>query len=97
MSASEINLESVVEARPTTASCELEGEAVILNLDSGLYHGLNAVGSRIWELVQESRSVASVRDVLLEEFDVDDETCRQDLLGILEEMQRAGLIEVRGS
>jgi hypothetical protein len=38
-------------------SCNLAGEAVILNTKSGIYFGLKPVGARIWELVQEPRTI----------------------------------------
>ena len=77
------------------ASCNLEGDAVVLNLLTGMYHGLNEVGSRIWDLVQEPRSVGWIRDRIVEEFDVDSETCMSDLKNVLEAMWAAELIEFR--
>jgi len=86
---------SVVAARPGNASCELSGEAVVLNLDSGLYHGLNPVGSRVWELVQEPRRLDELRDLLQAEYEVEAERLDADLRSVLAEMRAAGLIEVR--
>ena len=77
------------------ASCDLEGEAVILNLKSGLYHGLNPVGARVWELVQKPTKVNAILEKLTLEYDVDAQTCTRDLLAVLEDMLGAGLIEVR--
>jgi len=85
---------SIVAAVKEQASCDLEGEAVILNLKSGLYHGLNPVGARVWELVQEPTKVNAIRDTLTAEYDVDAQTCTRDLLAVLEDMLGAGLIEV---
>jgi hypothetical protein len=76
-------------------SADLEGEAVVLNLESGTYYGLNEVGARIWQLVQEPRSIASICLVLVDEFDVSQEECERDVLAILNEMQAQALIEVR--
>lgn len=86
---------STVSAVKEQASCDLEGEAVILNLKSGLYHGLNPVGKRVWELVQQPTKVDAIRDTLTVEYDVDAQTCTRDLLVVLEELLGAGLIEVR--
>ena len=49
--------ETVVVAIPEQVCGELEGEAVILNLRSGIYFGLSAVGARIWQHIQEPRRV----------------------------------------
>ena len=49
---------SVVVAAKDQVSCDLAGEAAILNIKSGVYYGLDPVGARIWSLVQEPRKVA---------------------------------------
>ena len=41
---------------------ELDGEAVILNLDTGIYFGLDAVGTRIWRLIEERKPLRIVLD-----------------------------------
>ena len=75
-------------------SCSLQGEAVILNYRSGVYYGLNPVGARIWELIQESKTVAEVHQDIVAEFDVDSDRCWNDLQRVLAELQQAGLIEL---
>jgi hypothetical protein len=60
-------------------SCELGGEAVILNLDTGVYYGLEGVGAHVWMLLQQPRSLAEVRDLIVEEFEVDPAQCEADL------------------
>jgi hypothetical protein len=87
-------LESVVLAAPTQVGCSLGEEVMILNLEDGVYYGLDAVGSRIWELLQKPRSVAEICEVLVEEFEVEKQRCEQDLLGFLRELHDARLIEV---
>jgi len=37
-------------------SRDLQGELVLLNLRTGVYFGLDAVGSRIWQLIEDRRS-----------------------------------------
>ena len=86
--------DSKVVAKQNLAACDLAGEAVILNMGTGLYHGLNDVGSRVWELVQSPARVAELRDALLAQYDVDAQTCLTDLLSVLEAMRTADLIEV---
>ena len=76
-------------------SCDLSGEVAILNLKSGVYYGLDAVGARIWQLIQEPRTVASIRTVLLSEYEVDPDRCERDLLLLLHALADAGLLEIR--
>ncbi len=75
-------------------SCSLQGEAVILNYQSGVYYGLNPVGARIWELIQESKTEGEVHQALLDEYEVDSARCWSDLRPLLTELRQAGLIEV---
>jgi hypothetical protein len=93
-SASAISLDASVRPNPDLLSSELEGEAVILDLSSGVYFGLNSVGARVWELLQGGRDLRSIRAALLEEFDVPASRCEADLLGLVRRMAEDGLVHV---
>jgi hypothetical protein len=71
----------------------LDGEAVILDLDSGRYFKLNPVGSRIWELIKEHGDISRVRDEVIAEFDVDDDRLAADLDVFVDRLRERGLIE----
>ena len=80
-----INNENVV-------SRELEGEAVILNLESGVYFGLNEVGTRIWALIQQHGSLRKVLEAALQEYEVAPQVLENDLLQLIEQLQARGLV-----
>ena len=84
----------VVVAAKDQISRDLDGEAVILNMKSGVYCGLNEVGARIWQLIQEPTNLKDVLDTLIEEYNVEPERCEQEVLALLQEMSDNGLIEV---
>jgi hypothetical protein len=90
-----ITKDSIITIAKEQVSCDLAGEKAILDLKSGQYYGLNPVGTRIWDLVQVSRSVNEVLSILLDEFDVEAEACTRDLFALLEELQVKGLVEVK--
>lgn len=90
-----ISERSTVVAGKGQVSCDLAGEAAILNLESGVYYGLDAVGARVWHLLQEPRTVQDIRETLLMEYEVERDRCERDLLALLQELVAAGLIEVR--
>ena len=92
-----LSAHSIVAASPHQVSCPLGDEAAILNMKNAIYYGLDAVGARIWDLLQKPRSVGEIRDTLLEEYDVEAERCERDLLGLLEKMRSEGLVEVRSA
>jgi hypothetical protein len=82
-----INTEIVV-------SRELEGEAVILNLESGVYFGLNEVGTRIWALIQQYSSLRKVLEAIQQEYDVAPQTLESDLLQLVEQLNARGLVNL---
>lgn len=89
-----ITLQDTVVAAKGQVSADIGGELVLLNMASGEYFGLNAVGSRVWELIAEPVTVSDIRDHLLREYaDVDAERCTMDLLALLNDMHEASLID----
>src|ERR1700676_3090279 len=86
---------SVVVAAKDQVSCDLAGEAAILNIKSGVYYGLDPVGARIWSLMQEPRAVEEIQRTITGEYDVEPDRCARDLYGLLEKLLAEGLIEVK--
>ena len=83
-----------VRRATSQTSCELGAERVLLNVESGRYYGLDPVGSRIWDLLVEERSVAQLQAILLEEYDVDPPTCGRELRELLVRLRGAGLVHI---
>jgi hypothetical protein len=92
-----LSANTIVVASTEQVSCAVGEESVILGLQNSVYYGVNPVGASIWKLLQRQRSVAELRDAVLEEYDVEKESCERDLLDLLEKMQAEGLIEVVAS
>jgi len=94
MSIQQISAASIVTAVDDHISCDLAGEAAILNFSSGLYYGLDEVGARVWKLISEPKSVIAIRDSIVEEYDVDPDRCERDLIALLTELADKGLVKV---
>jgi hypothetical protein len=92
-----LSVHSIVVAASEQVSCPLGEESAILNLKNSMYYGMNPVGTRIWTLLKEPRSVEQLRDTLLNEYQVDAALCERDLLDLLGKMKSEGLIEVRSA
>ncbi len=90
-----ISEQTIVVAAKDQVSCDLAGEAAILNIKSGVYYGLDPVGARIWGLVQEPRAVKEIQSTIVGEYDVEPARCSQDLLSLLQKLLSEGLIEVK--
>ena len=85
-----------VVASKKQVACALADEVVILELNSGKYYGLNAVGARIWSLIQEPRVVSDILYTISSEYDVEPDRCGRDLLVLLQDLAAHGLMEISG-
>lgn len=74
----------------------LEDEVVLLNLNTGLYFGLNRMGTRIWQLlhVEPSRSLREVVDILVDEYVTTERRCTKELLALVALLEEKELLEV---
>lgn len=86
--------QSMVVAAPDLSTAYLDGEAVILDVNSGQYYGLNEVGARIFELVEQPCSVDKIITLLTNEYRVEGENLKADLLAFLNDMAQKDLIQV---
>lgn len=74
---------------------EMDRSVVMMSLAQGMYFGLEGAGTRIWGLLERPRSAAQLSAELLEEFDVDAETCLRDVCEFLEALKDAQLIRIQ--
>lgn len=74
----------------------LGDELVLLNLQTGVYFSLNQVGTRIWQLLETrpSRPLRTVLETLTDEYEVDRDRCRQDLLNLVSSLREHRLLDV---
>ena len=85
---------STVVAAPDQVSCDIGSQMAILNLKSGIYYGLDSVGSRVWELVQQPRRLADIERSLLDEYEVEPGRLVPELRDLCQTLIKAGLIEI---
>jgi hypothetical protein len=67
-------------------------EMILLNLQTGMYHSLDPVGTRFLELLQNTSQLDAVHHALLQEFDVPTAQLESDLLKLSQEMVGRGLL-----
>ena len=93
---STIDLSSVVRRREGLLANELsDDEAVMLDVDRGMYFGVRVVGKAIWDRLEEQVRVEDLCSDLTEQFDVEPKRCEQDVLAFLEQLREQGLVEVQ--
>jgi Coenzyme PQQ synthesis protein D (PqqD) len=66
-------------------------EAVMMSVTAGRYYGLNAVASRIWELLERPMTIAELCARLSEEFEVDAKTCEAEVVNYVNELIDNGI------
>jgi hypothetical protein len=71
----------------------LGDEAVILNLATNQYFGLNSVGTRLWQLIAEHGSEEKVIEAFLAEYEVEERQLRQDLADLIQQLMQKGLVQ----
>lgn len=68
-------------------------ETVLLNMQTGEYHGIDAIGARFLAVMLEQRDLSAARDILALEYDQPQEIIAEDLVSFLDEMLSRGLVE----
>jgi Coenzyme PQQ synthesis protein D (PqqD) len=72
----------------------LDGESVLLNLETEKYFGLDATATRMWELLTNAPSIEDAYAKLTQEFDVEPTALRNHLAELLGQLVENGLLKV---
>lgn len=90
----QLSASSLISLSEGQVSCDLVGEQVILQLQSGTYYGLQSVGYRIWQLLQQPLTFAAICNAVIGEYDVTPEQCQTEVADFLQELSAAGLVRI---
>jgi hypothetical protein len=85
---------SLIGRRPGQLSGEIDGQVVLLSIETGYYFHLNTVGSRIWSLIETPTAASALIECLLDEFAVDRATCDRQVKAFLSELSANRLVWV---
>lgn len=83
-----------VRVAPSVLSREVHGEAVLLQLDSGEYFGLDEVATRIWQLISEHGDLQAVEAAMCDEYLVEPDAASRDLQALVGQLLDKQLLEV---
>ncbi|KKC27885.1 hypothetical protein WP12_00790 [Sphingomonas sp. SRS2] len=89
-----ISSSSIVVPGRDVVSCDLDGDAVLLDLDRSRYFKLNRVGAHIWTELGNRATVGDLRRSVMESFDVDPDRCVRDIDNLLSALSASGLIKI---
>jgi hypothetical protein len=87
-----MNLSERVKIPPEVIARQVGEENVMLDLAKGAYYGLDPVGARIWQLLEEGRTLGEVCDAMTDEFEVSREAIEKDLLALVDNLVANGLV-----
>jgi hypothetical protein len=88
-----INLSHRVTIPASVMVRQVGGETVLLDLESSTYFGLDGVGTRIWQLLAEGRTLESVCDVIGDEYEVERADVERDTVRLVSELEIKGLVQ----
>ena len=88
----ELNIDSRLTVPPQVMSRLVGDETVLLDLASGMYFGLDGAGKIIWESISQGLSLAETADAIIEEFDVDADRAREDVIAFASQLVERGLL-----
>ena len=89
-----MNLSQKIIFADTVFAQEVDGEMVLLDMNSENYFGLDEVGTAIWQAMQEKGTLQGVFGTLLEQYEVEEEVLKKDLINFVEKLKESGLVEV---
>jgi hypothetical protein len=92
MSETVVTLDTRVRPGEGVLFQRLKDEAILLNLNSGVYFGLDEVGTEVWALMPEFDSVRNLARVIADRYSVSMEQCQRDLLDLMQQMLEQGLV-----
>lgn len=95
--APELSPDTTIVRSPDQVSGDLDGKIVLLSIESGEYYNMNAVGSRIWVLLEKPMTVAALIDQLLAEFEVERAQCEREALAFLEQLRKDKLLQLESA
>ncbi|BBE73938.1 PqqD family protein [Oharaeibacter diazotrophicus] len=91
-----IDLDSIVSVNADLLSTEIDGELVMMDMDSGRYVNLDAIGTAVWRELSEPRAVAAVCAVLADRYEAEPGEIERDVLELMRRLDEMRLIRVHG-
>lgn len=90
----EITLNSIVNRCDDIVVGKVDEDVMMANIETGKYHQLNPTGSRIWDMLEQPKSVGELCELLVNVFKVTPEACQRDVFHFLEEMSSRNIVAI---
>lgn len=93
MANSELSTTTLLQRNPDMIAANLDGDLVMMNEKLGRYYGISGVGARAWELLETPASIDDLVSTICEEYEIDADTCQQDIIRFAQDLMKVDLIE----
>jgi hypothetical protein len=97
MTTEKVSLSGLISRKEGIVSSKLKDEVVMLDIEQGKYFGLDPVGAKIWEIIEEPSSIECIIENILAEYNVDEDVCKRDVQEFLIKMNELMMIEISDS
>ena len=84
--------DKILQRQPDMVFSHIDDEVVMMSIETGEYYGLNTVASRIWELLEKPHTFRWLVDLLIQEFDIDESKCQNDVTVFLNQLMDKHLV-----
>jgi hypothetical protein len=88
-----MNFNQPIVRNSAILSSTIDDETVMMSMEKGMYYNLNPVASTIWQLLESPQTLDSLCEKLMQEYEVDETTCRQETIELLESLNERNLIQ----
>ncbi len=90
----EVGPDTMLQRKPGMLFNEIDGEVVMLSIENSEYYGMDKVGSRIWQLLENPMRFNELVSCLMEEYDVTEEQCHQETLDFIKKMTEKKMLDL---
>jgi hypothetical protein len=92
-----LTVDTVIVRVDDVTSAEVDGELLMMRLESDAYFGLDDIGARVWALLAQPTRIGAVVAALVREYDVTPEQCQRDVLRFVGDLAEKGLVHEPGA
>ncbi len=89
----DLSTSTLLQRNPDMVAANLDGDLVMMNEKLGRYYGISGVGARAWELLETPASIDDLVSAICKEYEIDADTCQQDIIRFAQDLMKVDLIE----
>lgn len=89
-----LGLNSIISRNEDLVSSDLDDGLVMMSLENNSYYGLDNIGKRVWEIIEEKKTFQNIVNIILLEYDVSEKECIEDLKDLFDKFQKENIITI---